>query len=313
MTRPLTLNQLRDKYGQASEVSVEVLEQLRSDPRSGSQRLYQRIKNRMDRKRAEHDRMEGLFRFERELWQAGVGRVAGVDEVGIGPMAGPVVAAAVVFSPDDRIDGVDDSKRLDHEAREVLDKQIRQVALGISLGIVEPTEVDRINVYHAGLQAMRQAVEGLSPPPDHVLVDSRTIPDISIAQSSYDKGDTLSFSIAAASIVAKVFRDSLMHEMDDRYPGYGFGRHKGYCTPEHQEAVRRHGPTPIHRRSYKFIKEIRGEYTHLFYELLKQADSIQTCEDVDDLRLRLKSRRAELSRGESQKLHLVLRRRRARL
>ena len=257
--------------------------------------------------------MEGMFRFERELWQAGVGRVAGVDEVGIGPMAGPVVAAAVMFVPGTWIDGVDDSKCLDANQRGVLDSRIRETAAGIGLGVVSSDEVDRLNVYHAGLRAMQEAVEALSTPPEHVLVDGRTIPNIPHSQSSFNKGDSLSFSIAAASIVAKVYRDALMCDMDQKYPGYGFAGHKGYCTPEHQEAVRKWGPSPIHRRSYNFIKELRGEYSPLFYDILKQADTVASSGDLASLETLLKASRTDLSATERRKLQLVVRRRRNRL
>ena len=309
----LTLKELEKRYGAASEVPPEVLESLESDSRAGGQRLYRRLKNRSDQQQHERARMEGMFRYERELWQAGVQRVAGVDEVGLGPMAGPVVAAAVVFAPGTRIDGVDDSKCLDADHRVDLDFRIRQTADGIGLGVVSSGDVDRLNVYYAGLRAMQLAVEALSTPPEHILVDSRTIPNIPQSQSSFNKGDSLSFSIASASIVAKVYRDSLMCDMDQIYPGYGFAGHKGYCTREHQEAVRKRGPSPIHRRSYNFIKELRGEYCPLFYDILRQADAVASSSDLATLESRLRASRIDLSATERRKLHLVVRRRRNRL
>jgi ribonuclease HII len=313
MPFPLTLKELEKKIGAASEVPPEVLEHLQSDSRAGCQRLYRQLKNRIDRQKLERARMEGMFRFERKLWQAGVRRVAGVDEVGIGPMAGPVVAAAVVFSPGAWIDGIDDSKRLDADRREVLDSRIRETAAGIGLGVVSSGEVDRLNVYHAGLRAMQRAVEALSMPPEHVLVDSRTIPDIPQSQSSFIKGDSRSFSIAAASIVAKVYRDALMCDMGHEYPGYGFAGHKGYPTKEHQEAVRKWGPSPIHRRSYNFIKELRGEFSMLFYDILKQAEVARSPSALETLRSRLNASRTRLSASERRKLYLVVRRCRSRL
>jgi ribonuclease HII len=305
----LTLKELENEYGSASRVPPAILRRLRTDSRAGARRLYLRLKRRLDQREQERSRLAGMFRFERDLWRAGLERVAGVDEVGIGPMAGPVVAAAVVFRPDAWIDGVDDSKRLDEETRERLSVRIRETATGIGLGVVEPKEVDRLNVYHAGLRAMQLAVESLDASPDHVLVDSRTIPGIAEPQSSFDRGDTLSFSIASASIVAKVYRDRLMCGMDGRYPGYGFRAHKGYCTPEHQDAVRRLGPSPIHRRSFDFIREIRGEYSADFYELLKQADEVGSPEDLTRLEEGIKEHRYDLSSSERRKLHVVARRR----
>lgn len=313
MLTHLTLKELEKKYSSASEIPPEVLKLLQFDLRTGGQRLYRRFKIRGERQQLERARMEKLFRFEREFWQVGVQRVAGVDEVGIGPMAGPVIAAAVVFSPGAWIDGIDDSKRLDADQREDLNSRIRETADGIGLGVIHSGEVDRLNVYHAGLRAMKQAVAALQTPPEHILVDSRTIPDISQSQSSLTKGDSCSFSIAAASIIAKVYRDVLMCEMDLKYPGYGFARHKGYCTREHQEAVREMGPSPIHRRSYTFIKELCGEYSQLFYDILKQADMVASTYDLEAVKSRLSSSRKELSTNERRKLYLVVRRRGNRL
>ena len=187
---------------------------------------------------------------ERMLWDAGLQRVAGVDEVGMGPLAGPVVAAAVVFADGEALDGIADSKILTRGERERAALAIRGRAVGIGLGIVEPDEIDRLNIYQAGLKAMRLAVAALPWEPDHVLVDGRTIPKLAIPQSRYAKGDGFVYSIAAASIIAKVHRDELMRRLDAIYPQYGFRRHVGYGTREHLAALRRFGPSPLHRRSF---------------------------------------------------------------
>lgn len=187
---------------------------------------------------------------ERMLWSSGCVRVAGVDEVGMGPLAGPVVAAAVVFAPGRALSGVADSKVLTRLARERMNERIRTRALGVGLGIVEPAEIDRLNIYQAGLKAMRLALEALPFAPDHVVVDARHIPDVTIPQTRYGHGDAFVYSIAAASIVAKVYRDALMHRLDADYPQYGFCRHVGYATREHLAALRRFGPSPLHRRSF---------------------------------------------------------------
>ena len=241
-------------------VSAQLLRRLQRDPRAGVQKLREKLQKRLDRERRERERLEAMLHFERVLWRAGVEKIAGVDEVGIGPMAGPVVAAAVVFPPDTRIDAVDDSKRLDAETREALDLEIRGAAADIGIGVVSPDEIDRLNIYHAGIRAMRIAVLSLAAPPQHILVDGRVIPDLPQPQNSFNKGDGLNFSIASASIVAKVYRDRLMLELDHVYPGYGFASHKGYCTPAHQQAVRERGPCPIHRRSFDYIRELQGQY-----------------------------------------------------
>ena len=200
---------------------------------------------------------------ERRLWNAGLGRVAGVDEVGMGPLAGPVVAAAVVFprptselAPEAGIPatfpaGVCDSKTLTRKARERLEPEIRAVAAGVGLGVVEVGTIDRINIYQAGLKAMRLAVARLPTPPEHVLLDGRRLSDCPYPQTSFPKGDRDVYSIAAASIIAKTYRDRLMVELDRRYPEYGFARHKGYATVAHREALRRFGPCPAHRRSFR--------------------------------------------------------------
>lgn len=200
---------------------------------------------------------------ERRSWNAGLGRVAGVDEVGMGPLAGPVVAAAVVFPrptselaseagiPATFPAGVRDSKTLTRKARERLEPKIRAVAAGVGIGVVEVGTIDRINIYQAGLKAMRLAVARLPTPPEHVLLDGRRLSDCPYPQTSFPKGDRDVYSIAAASIVAKTYRDRLMVELDRRYPEYGFARHKGYATVAHREALRRFGPCPAHRRSFR--------------------------------------------------------------
>ena len=193
---------------------------------------------------------------ERALWGAGLARIAGVDEVGVGPLAGPLVAAAVMLPCDVSIDGVRDSKLVPAARREALDLLIRGVAVGIGIGVVEPDEVDRLNVYQAGLRAMARAVASLPMVPEHVLVDARTIPDCPVRQTSVTDGDRTVYSIASASIVAKVHRDRLMREMDGRYPGYGFARHSGYGTAEHLRALRTLGPCPIHRRSFAPVRNL---------------------------------------------------------
>ncbi len=198
---------------------------------------------------------------EQELWQRGLKVVAGVDEVGMGPLAGPVVAAAIIFphvttgdeSSRSFPQGVRDSKTLTAKARERLDPEIRQIARGVGVGVVEVEEIDRINIYQAGLKAMRLAVEQLPMTPEHVLIDGRSLRDLPCAQTSFIKGDRDVYSIAAASIVAKVYRDRLMVALDKLYPEYGFARHMGYGTAAHRAALRQFGPCPIHRRSFRLL------------------------------------------------------------
>ncbi len=195
-----------------------------------------------------------LLERERALWAAGRLRIAGVDEAGVGPLAGPVVAAAVVFPAGIHVEGVDDSKRLTPKARETLAETIRATALAHAVAVVGPEEIDRMNVYRATLEAMRRAVAALLPGPDHVLVDARTIPGIAVTQEAIVGGDARCHAIAAASILAKTARDRMMEDYESAYPGYGFAAHKGYPTESHREAIRKLGPCAIHRRSFTLLR-----------------------------------------------------------
>jgi ribonuclease HII len=190
------------------------------------------------------------LRYERRLWKDGIDVVAGVDEAGVGPMAGPVVAAAVVFSPETFIKGVHDSKQLTHEQREELFIPIRERAIAVGIGTASVLEIDRLNIYWATMQASKRALAALGLAPRHVLVDGRLIPGLRLPQTRIVGGDRKSFCIAAASIIAKVTRDRMMVAYDEQYPGYGFAQHKGYCTNDHMEQLRELGPSPIHRRSF---------------------------------------------------------------
>lgn len=201
-------------------------------------------------RRAEARRLTRLLARERELWEAGVRFVAGVDEAGVGPLAGPVVAAAVVFPAGLGLRGVDDSKRIEPGRRASLADEIRSHAVAWAVARVEPPEIDRLNIYHAAIEAMRCAVAGLGIRPERVLVDARTIPGIDVPQEKWIRGDARCHAIAAASILAKTARDAWMVEYDLAYPGYGFAEHKGYPTAGHRAAVLRLGPSPIHRRSF---------------------------------------------------------------
>jgi len=187
---------------------------------------------------------------ERKYWRKGISRIAGVDEAGRGPLAGPVVAAAVIFSPGVCILGVDDSKKLTASRREELFELIRQSALAYGVGIVSHTAIDRINVLRATMEAMALAVSRLKPPAEYVLVDGTSCMQGAVPAKAMVRGDARCFSIAAASIIAKVTRDRIMTEYDRAFPGYGFARHKGYGTPEHLAALRTMGPCEIHRKSF---------------------------------------------------------------
>jgi len=223
------------------------------DPRSGARSLGNALARRARARRAERERLVRFFARRERLLESGVAFVAGVDEVGVGPLAGPLVAAAVMFPRElelDALAGLDDSKRVTRKAREALDREIRRQAVAVSVAEVSSSEVDRLNPHGASLAAMKRAVCGLPIRPGHVLVDARTIPDLAVPQTALVHGDALDASIAAASIVAKVHRDAWMCGLDERYPGYGFSRHMGYGTREHLAALDRLGPCPAHRQSF---------------------------------------------------------------
>jgi ribonuclease HII len=243
----------------AAETAAErerLLAALRADPRRGARALAGALERRAGAELAEARRLGALFARRERLFAAGARWVAGVDEVGMGPLAGPVVAAAVVLPTAVDLPGLDDSKRLSPAARERIAARIRAQALGVGLGIVGPYDVDRLNVYRAGLEAMRRAVLALGLAPDHVLVDARTIPGLACPQTAIVGGDALDGSIAAASIVAKVARDEIMRRLDERHPGWGLARHMGYPTPQHLAALRRLGASPVHRRSFAPVAHV---------------------------------------------------------
>lgn len=204
--------------------------------------------------------MPPTLEVERRLWAQGHRYVAGLDEAGRGPWAGPVIAAAVVLPPnkpdlETELAGVNDSKRLTPAQREVYFRVIQEIALAVGVGQATPQEIDRLGIVEATKLAMRRAIERLPRRPDYLLIDHLSLP-LPVPQESFVRGDARVLSIAAASIVAKVVRDDMMRAYDVQFPGYGFARHKGYGTPEHQQALRRLGPTPIHRRTWEPVRQL---------------------------------------------------------
>ncbi|HLO01346.1 MAG TPA: ribonuclease HII [Pyrinomonadaceae bacterium] len=255
-----SIPELRALYVERSRpVPKGLLEALEVDTRAGAQQLAKRIRGRYRSNRSEGQRLHTLLRFEIDLWSQGYSLVAGVDEAGMAPLAGPVVAGAVILPQHYKLRGLNDSKKiLDPEEREQLAAQIKQDAVCWAYGFAEVEEIDRINIYHAGLLAMQRAVNALSCLPDFVLVDARKIPQCRAPQRGIIRGDSLSASIAAASIIAKTTRDAHMLEMDNIYQGYGFASHKGYPTPEHCRALKELGAVSIHRRSFGRVRQVLG-------------------------------------------------------
>jgi ribonuclease HII len=216
-------------------------------------------------KASEADRLH----WERRLWAKGVRSVAGVDEAGRGPLAGPVVAAAVILpvrwsetgAPDPEFADLNDSKQLNAAAREAFfERLVNHPEIRFALGWAEAEEIDRLNILRATHRAMQRAIAALQPPPDHVLVDGRPVPGLSVPHTALVRGDARSYSIAAASILAKVTRDLFMRDLDRKYPLYGFAEHKGYPTPRHLAALAQWGPCPAHRRSFAPVRERQLEW-----------------------------------------------------
>jgi ribonuclease HII len=235
------------------------LNALENDPRRGARQLALSLRNRRLKNRREGQRLHHLLRFELELWAQGFQLIGGVDEAGMAPLAGPVVAGAVILPRNYKLRGLDDSKKIiDERRREKLAVQIKQEAVSWSVGRAEADEIDALNIYYAGLLAMRRAVEALGITPEYLLVDARTIPHCAWPQRGIVHGDALSASIAAASIIAKTTRDGYMVAMDKIYPGYGFASHKGYPTSGHLQALKKCGPLPMHRRSFAPVREVLG-------------------------------------------------------
>jgi len=255
-----SIPELRERFvDRERPVPKGLVEALESDNRQGAHHLAKLIQKRWRKNRAEGQRLHNLLRFEIDLWEQGFNLIAGVDEAGMAPLAGPVVAGAVILPRNYKLKRLNDSKQiLDIAVRDELAQQIKADAVGWSVGIAEVDEIDTINIYHAGLLAMRRAVEGLTSQPDFILVDARRIPHCSTPQRGIIKGDTLSASIAAASIIAKTTRDAIMTELDFILPGYNFATHKGYPTPEHCRCLKELGATPIHRRSFARVREALG-------------------------------------------------------
>jgi ribonuclease HII len=255
----LALAQIRLRYvveGRPLDAATEAA--LKADPRAGAKAILRAVAQRRFENRSEGQRLRKMLRYETALWATGVLHVAGVDEAGMSPLAGPVSAAAVIFAPGSRIPGVDDSKKLDADTRDRLAGEIREVAVAWSVGFAEVKEIDTLNIYWASLLAMRRAVNGLSTSPQHVLIDGRHVKELRMPQQRIVKGDCKSLTIAAASILAKTARDALMCKLCAQHPGYGFSKHKGYPVREHLAALERLGASPVHRRSFAPVRTVLG-------------------------------------------------------
>ena len=228
----------------------EQMKQFEEDSRKGVQTSLASFRKKYEKHQQELARLEEILSYERGLWEAGYDLIAGIDEVGRGPLAGPVVAAAVILPKECKIEGVNDSKKLSAKKREELYDIILEKAVSYGIGVVSNERIDEINILQATYEAMREALSQLKPKADYILADAVTIPMVSTPQRGIIKGDAKSMSIGAASIVAKVYRDRMMEAYEEVYPGYGFASNKGYGAAEHIEGIKKQGITPIHRKTF---------------------------------------------------------------
>ncbi len=247
----MTIAELALYIDQAGNLTPEIEEILMKDKRNGTSALLERHRRKQERRAKETARLEKMLIYEKQLWQKGFKAVAGIDEAGRGPLAGPVVAAAVVFSSGTLIDNLNDSKQLSAAKRGSLYEEIIVNAKAYGIGSASREEIDHFNIHQATFLAMRRALAKLPDEPDFILVDGFALPESSCRQKAIKSGDALSLSIAAASVLAKVTRDTMMLRLHEEYPHYGFNRHKGYGTADHCAALNKYGPCPAHRVSFR--------------------------------------------------------------
>lgn len=238
-------------------VTEELLELCRKDGRKAIGTLVRRY----ERQQQERQRVAAMYNYERQFWARGCELVAGVDEAGRGPLAGPVSVAAVILPHDLYLPKINDSKKLSAKVRDELYDEIMAKALAVKTALVDAKTIDRVNIYQATINGMYESIFGLSQEPQAVLIDAVKLDNLPMVSESIIKGDAKSASIAAASIIAKVNRDRLMDEYDKQYPEYGFAQHKGYGTAQHIEAIKKYGPCPIHRLSFEPIRSLVDSQT----------------------------------------------------
>lgn len=250
-----TIKQIEEKLQQITDENDSFIKECSLDERKGVQVLLEKWKKTKEKEKIERARFAEMTKYEQEARKQGFSLIAGIDEVGRGPLAGPIVASAVILPENIFIPGLNDSKKLSFKKREELYEQIYQSAISVGIGVVSPEEIDRLNIYEATKKAMLDALQQLTPFPDYLLIDAMELVT-PIPQRSIIKGDANSMSIASASIIAKVYRDRLMLDYHKQYPQYRFDKNMGYGTKDHLEALEKYGPTPIHRKSFSPIKEM---------------------------------------------------------
>lgn len=250
-----TIKEIKKQLAQIQQLNDPLFSELEKDDRSGVIQAVAKRKREFQKCLEEDARLEGMLAYEKELYGQGIQLIAGVDEVGRGPLAGPVVAAAVILPKGCKISGLNDSKKIPKSKHKEIYEAVRKHAIAIGIGVKDNQVIDQVNIYEATKLAMIEAIGQLDPKPQHLLIDAMKL-DLPISQTSIIKGDANSLSIAAASIVAKVTRDQMMETYDQEYPGYDFAQNAGYGTAKHLAGLQKLGITPIHRRSFEPIKSI---------------------------------------------------------
>ncbi|ARI79193.1 ribonuclease HII [Halobacillus mangrovi] len=250
----MTITEIKKKMKQA-QFSHEEIDRLRNDDRKGVQKLISQYDSLQMKQAQLKKQYEEMMVYEKESYYKGKAFIAGIDEAGRGPLAGPVVAAAVILPEGFYLEGLNDSKKLSLDRREQFFEEIINIA-DTGRGIVTSEEIDRLNIYQATKLAMKRAVNNLIQTPDHLLIDAVTLEDVPLSQTNIVKGDQKSVSIAAASVIAKVTRDRMMTDLHSKYPMYQFVSNQGYGTKAHLEALETHGPSPYHRRSFAPVKDL---------------------------------------------------------
>ena len=250
-----TIKEIKEQLANIQRLDDPLLTELEQDSRSGVIQAIAKRKKEIQKRLDEDERLEGMLAYEKELYTQGIQLIAGVDEVGRGPLAGPVVAAAVILPKACKIPGLNDSKKIPKSKHKEIYEAVLQNAIAIGIGVKDNHVIDQVNIYEATKLAMMEAIGQLEPQPQHLLIDAMKL-DLPIPQTSIIKGDANSLSIAAASIVAKVTRDQMMEEFDREYPGYDFAQNAGYGTAKHLAGLDKLGVTPIHRRSFEPVKSI---------------------------------------------------------
>lgn len=250
-----TIKEVKERLATIDDLDHPLFEELILDGRAGVQAAISKRKRELQKQVDEDLRLEKMLAYEKELYAQGIDLIAGVDEVGRGPLAGPVVAAAVILPKACKILGLNDSKKIPKSKHKEIYEAVLQNAIAIGIGIKDNQVIDQVNIYEATKLAMMEAIGQLEPQPQHLLIDAMKL-DLPIPQTSIIKGDANSLSIAAASIVAKVTRDQMMEEFDCEYPGYDFTQNAGYGTANHLAGLHKLGVTPIHRRSFEPVKSM---------------------------------------------------------